>query len=492
MTITAAPTLGLDVPQVRKPYKPSATLFRFHSDHTSLYRGIMGPFGSGKSVGCVHELLYRARNQRPHHGLRKTRFVAIRNTYRELESTTIKTWTDWVPQEVCPIKQTAPISGRMVSRLDDGTMMDMEILFISMDKKQDISKALGLEATGFWVNEAREVPKSAIDMLSRVGRYPSMKDGGPSWRGIIMDTNPPDTDHWWYRLSEEEQPEGWKFYRQPGGLIRTIDGRYIANPLAENIDNLVDGYGYYFQQIPGKEKAWIDAYVLGHYAYLFDGRPVYQDVYDDAVHLAKRPLGVYRGLPLLLGWDFGNTPACVVGQQTQMGVLNILREYQCTRGGIFQFVTDIVKPAIAKEFAGMQVVSVGDPSGSTGAQANIEITCFGELANLGIPTRPAKTNEFTMRREAVLYWLGRNAYGRAGFQIDPSCHILRKGFLGSYQFARVQVAGEERYKDQPVKNEYSHLQDALQYLCMEAHSPVIAQTPAREAFPQRNQRGRAR
>jgi hypothetical protein len=40
----------------------------------------------------------------------------------------------------------------------------------------------------------------------RVGRYPSLRVGGPSWTGIIMDTNPPDDDSWWYKLAEEDKP----------------------------------------------------------------------------------------------------------------------------------------------------------------------------------------------------------------------------------------------------------------------------------------------
>ena len=30
--------------------------------------------------------------------------------------------------------------------------------------------------------------------------------GGFNWSGVVMDTNPPDTDHWWYRVAEEETP----------------------------------------------------------------------------------------------------------------------------------------------------------------------------------------------------------------------------------------------------------------------------------------------
>ena len=41
--------------------------------------------------------------------------------------------------------------------------------------------------------------------------------------------------------------------------------------------------------------------------------------------------------------------------------------------------------------------------------------------------------------------------------------MLRKGFAGGYHYRRLKVAGDERYHDEPNKNEFSHVHDALQY-----------------------------
>lgn len=477
-------------------YKPSPTCKRFHWDSKSLYRFLMGPFGSGKSTACVMEILNRAHLQAPGaDGVRRVRCVALRNTYPELKSTTIKTWTDWVPEEECPINWAAPISAKMKKRLPDGSLLDFEMLFISMDRTADVAKALGLEATMFWVNEAREIPFSIISVLDRVGRYPSMKDGGPTWSGIIGDTNPPDTDHWFYRLAEQKCPEGWAFYKQPGALIRKKDGSYVPNPEAENVAHLTDGYGYYHKMVPGKPEEHINVYVLGQYGKVFTGRGVYEGVYDDVRHVSRddqgnpMPLGVYRGLPLLVGFDFGNTPACVIAQETRTGVLNVLREYQCEYGGIYQFVTDTVRPALLREFAGMSLIAVGDPAGTAGSQANTEVNCFNELARLGIQAAPASTNDFTMRRESVMFYLSRMSNNRPAFQLDPSCQMLRRGFQGGYEFSRVQVIGDERYRDIPSKNQYSHLHDALQYVCLRANQPVASRPASRKALPDARPRG---
>lgn len=48
-------------------------------------------------------------------------------------------------------------------------------------------------------------------------------------------------------------------------------------------------------------------------------------------------------------------------------------------------------------------------------------------------------------------------------QIDPSCRVAIKGLAGAYQFRRVQVSGEYKYHDKPVKDRTSHVCEAIQY-----------------------------
>ena len=43
------------------------------------------------------------------------------------------------------------------------------------------------------------------------------------------------------------------------------------------------------------------------------------------------------------------------------------------------------------------------------------------------------------------------------------CKVLHKGFLGGYQYRRMQVSGFEKYTEEPDKNRFSHPHDALQY-----------------------------
>ena len=265
-------------------YDAAQTIAEFHRSDAFI-RGVRGPMGSGKSVGCVMEMVIRAHQQAPdRYGKRKTRWAAIRNTYGELKTTTLKTFSAWVPESIAPVNRGEPMIARMVLRLPDHTTVDMEVVFLSMDKPADIGKLKSMDLTGVWLNEASELDKSILDMATgRVGRYPEKKDGAIfTWAGVIMDTNSMDDDHWWYGLAEgaddtDEQAEiealkkqlteqlarlGMRrtlmdFWNQPPALIEA-QGSYVPNPAAENVEHQPMGYAYWLLLVNGKEKQWVD------------------------------------------------------------------------------------------------------------------------------------------------------------------------------------------------------------------------------------------
>jgi len=396
-------------------------------------------------------------------------------TYGELKTTTIKTWQEWFPDTLCPIVYDSPIRGRIRMVLPDKTTMDLEIMFLALDKPKDAKRLLSLELTGIWFNEVREIPKTLVDAgLSRTGRYPSMADcpDDTSWTGMIADTNPPDDDSWYYKLAEKSKLPNWEFFRQPGGLLPVLDTRgrtvgYEANPIAENVQNHKQGYRYWMKNVGSADSDWIKVHCMGDYGAIFDGKPVYGDAFNEFVHKSPVPLGLFGGIPIMLAWDYGLTPACLFGQVTPTGQLRILRELWCEDGGLKQFTENAVKPMLANTFPGIPFSSVGDPAGEQRSQAD-ELTCARVLANLKIPTMAASTNDFLPRRQAVLDRLTRlDAVGQPAILIDPSCHMILKGLKGGYKFERVQVSGQdEKFKDVASKNKFSHLADALQYMCL--------------------------
>ena len=463
----------------------------------SFFSGMMGPVGSGKSSTACWRMIMTALQQIPFEGVRQSRWVVVRNTYPELKSTTIKTWQEWFPEEVAPMNWGSPITSHLLIKdIGDGTGLDLEVLFLAIDRPEDVGKLRSLEATGIWINEASEIPKEVFDMCTqRVGRFPALRRGGPTWTGVVADTNPPDDEHWWYILAErdtstefgaeliasmdaaskvlrergflKEDQAHFKFFRQPGALY--LEGtEYKPNPDAENVGNIKNGYAYYYNQIAGKTEDWIKVFILGEYGTTLSGKPVFPE-WNEKFHLAKEPIAAIRGLPIIVAWDFGLTPAAVLLQMTAKGQVLILREYVSEDMGIRQFASTVVRPAITNDFGAFRLLSVGDPAGTARAQTD-EKTCMQELLDCGFPTEPADTNEFVARRESVAFWLLRSTGGAPGIIVDPSCKVLRKGFNGGYHFAYTVSSGARRVKDRPEKNRFSHPHDALQYGCLKLRS----------------------
>lgn len=399
-------------------------------------------------------------------------------TYRELADTTLATWLQWFPEGTAGSLNRSD----MVYKIRYG-QIEADVLFRALDKPGDVRKLLSLELTGGWVNEARETPKVIVDVLGdRVGRYPptDKKAGtGPSWSGIIMDTNPPDDDHWWYNLAEVERPPGYKFLRQPGGLIE-INGRFFPNPKAENLEHLEDNY--YLVRMPGKSPAYIRVYYCGQYGFIVDGKPVYPE-YVDAVHCAQNPIPPVSGLPVYIGIDFGLTPAALFGQRLQNGRWLWLDELVTENMGATSFAK-LLAPKIREEFGNLEIRRItGDPAGDTRSEVD-EATCFQILKANGIPAVPAPTNDFMVRRDAVGNALTRFIDGKPGLIISPKCKTARKGMAGGYCLKRLQVVGEERYKDMPDKvNIYSHVCEAGQYMMLGAGegSSVIHSTDSQSS-----------
>lgn len=470
----------------------------FHQSE-AFVRGVRGPWGSGKSVACVIEILKRGMEQKPDKkGVRKTRWLAIRNTYAELETSTIKTWKDWFPEEIAPVKHTVPITSVMRLKLADRTVMHIEVIFVSCDRPDDVGKVKGVELTGAWLNEASEIDKAILDAVTaRVGRFPAKRDAPYTWCGVIMDTNSMDDEHWWYRLAREQDPQAvasmrevfdgvmrdmglpsrplMEFFDQPPALLEVIGEfgiRYEPNPAAENAKNHNLGAGYWLQQIVGKRKQWIDIYILNRYGRVVDGLPVYPN-WKDEWHGKPRRVTPIRGLPLVIGMDFGVTPAAAICQFTPLGQLLIVGEVVTPKGhtqGAKQLYELALRPYLAVNFPGFKFRIVGDPAGNKRFEGDTEgvKTPLGQLQALGADVSPAQTNKPEMRKAAMDSYLARAVDGEPALLIDSSCKTLLAGMAGRYHYRRVQVGGSEpKYEEKPYKNHWSHVVESAEYVALE-------------------------
>jgi hypothetical protein len=181
------------------------------------------------------------------------------------------------------------------------------------------------------------------------------------------------------------------------------------------------------------------------FALTFPGDPVYPE-FRGAIHVAAKDLPAVPGIPIMRGWDFGNTPACVVVQFNNHGQLIILREFMATRPGIYHFGEE-VKRECTLEWPDHSWIDYGDPSGAAVRETDAR-SCFEILRDdLGIAIKTGGT-AWVKRREAVARRLTSLSDGEPALLVNPRCKLMREGFQGGYFFAPQKDAqAVEQYRE---------------------------------------------
>lgn len=450
------------------------TISRF-MESNAFIRGLVGPLGGGKSSGCVWDLAQRGVAQAPGpDGVRRSRWVVIRNTNRQLEDSTIRTFLQWFPPHIhgtwLPSKANYTIKSLKAGANEPAA--DIEFQFRALDRPDQVGNLLSTEYTGGWINEGREVPWAVYDaLIGRVGRYPAMRDGGPSWYGLIADTNPPDTESDWYSFFEDKDHAEAVALLSKALVARGLPAVSVDNyaqcfkqpsglgPLAENLPNLPPGY--YERQLPGKSEDWIKVYLRGEYGFTVDGKPVWPE-YEDSIHCPaderKWPRTI-AGVPVYRSWDFGITPAVVFSQITPDGQWIVVDEMVATDMQFDQFSDEVTEHS-ARNFAKSSFEDYGDIAGKQRAAAASR-TCFEIAWAKGIQMQEAP-QAVRLRIEATAKPMRTLRGDKPQFVLHPRCKRLRRALMGGYHFRRIHVSGE-RYSPEPEKNVYSHVADALGY-----------------------------
>jgi hypothetical protein len=457
-------------------YRPLPTIQKFH-DCNSDNRCIVGPVGSGKTLGVSWELfhflpifLYK------YYGYKQVIWTIVRRTYRELIDTTQATIFaafPWYSYE----------SGKETMHLKlkvDDTELEVQALFRSCDSAADIGKFKSLEQTGHWIDESIEVPQEAKLMLKgRDGRFPS-NDLAKKWweekfgkipdrfwndkandyimprpRFSIETTNPPDVEHPTYsQFAWDPMPPGPLPTKPP---LKNHTGFW--QPPYENV-YIRPGYYEDLRNDYADNPDWIDMYIEGKPGVLIRGKLVYNNFNRDW-HIAIQPLIWNKGT-LYRGWDnSGNCPACILLQMPDFRKVQVLKEFTTDKEGIVDFTKRVVVEC-EQNYPGAKYLDYGDPAGA--ADYSKREGGFTNNAKLmkdacGIEVISSDQN-ITARLQAIDQQLSKID----GVLIDSSCTRLINGFLGGYCYKEIGNTGE--YSDTIVKNRWSHIHDAFQYVML--------------------------
>lgn len=440
-------------------YNAPPTISDFMLDSTHEVRLILGPYGSGKTTGCIMELARRMLDEYPDaQGVRKTRFVVVRNTAQQLRQTILEDIRKWLQPAMTYRVTDSTIQFRFKHPTQG--MIESDWMLIPLDKPEDQQRLLSLNITGGWISEFREVPISVVEaLLGRVGRYRPLGVKKNAWHGIIGESNPPDEDSDWYKKLEIEKPANWALYRQPGGM----------EPNAENRENLREGY--YESLIESNNADWVDVHVHAKYGKSLSGQAVFRASFRPDFHVTYSDVRPIPGRALMIGQDFGRTPASLIGQVDNRGRLVIFKEVATTDSGIEQFCTSLLKPELLSNFVGFANYMIGDPTGRYKGQITEE-SPFDALKRVGFKVYPAPTNDIEPRLRAVEQLFLRQIDGGPMLLIcGHGCPQLVQALKFNYRYRRKQ---NQQLEDSPEKTHpWSDLADCLQYMALGVNGDYI-------------------
>ena len=385
----------------------------------------------------------------------------MRNTRQMLWDTSIQDFLKWFPDGLAG--SLAKTEMKFTLKFDD---VECEVLFRGLDDSNDVRRLLSLQASFAIFDEFREInPDVFSTMQGRLGRYPDkllvppipgvhnggcIKEDGSSNALLWGMSNPPDSDTWWEQYFTDP-PDNANVFTQPSGM----------SPEADWLQYLPDGY--YENLAESNDEDWVDVYVHSKFGRSLAGKPVFRNFEAD-YHVAKekiKPL-IDENYPLIIGLDFGLTPACTINQQDARGRFMTLQELVSDGMGILRFCRELLRPVLTNEFPGHPVIIIGDPAGRQRAQTD-EKSVFDILKSEGFTAIPARTNSITARISAVENLLSGQVDTGPRHLIDPQCKKLIAALRSGYRY-KVKTTGEVEPK--PEKNMHSHLADAHQYAAL--------------------------
>lgn len=453
---------------------------------TGFIEGIMGPYGAGKTTTCFQRIIRSALLQRPApDGVRRVRWCVLRDTYSQLESNVMADWFSWFPKTKENYNGERKESKHLLDFPGFG-LVEINILWRALgedNKPEMVFK--GMQLTGLWLNETDTLYESCLKFgLPRVGRYPLAKDGGCAFSCIIMDFNAPEVTNWTYELFVDgklplsepemqaiEQDLGQsirpKLYRQPSG----------RSPEAENLHNLP--HGYYARMAMGMSENEQRRFIDNEFGAVRAGQPVFPE-FNDRFHVSEHNLVANADWPLFLAVDGGSTPAAVIGQKSPDGQVRLIDEIvvlspdkdtELAKMGGNAFGV-VVKDHLNEHYPDCQVGDVwADPATEYGdySAEHEEDQCwlddFADTLALRCRAAPVPGNRLNPRLKGVRDLLTNNVGAKPGLLVSPKCKKVRQGFNNGYVIAKRKLSnGKTKLKDEPEKNDFSHVHDALQYL----------------------------
>lgn len=393
--------------------------------------------GEGKSAALAWSIFYHAKHNPG------AQAVVIRDTWENLRVTTLKEFFKWFQPGVFGTWNESKKTFTWAEGIAKGAVVGL-----GLDDPTDASKLQSRELGFIAMDEPAPAAQSGgiSELVFDIG-FTRLRQPGMQWYGYKLATNNPDETHWTYKRFVDPGTEGFVAW-QPH--------------TPENEKNLPPGYYADLRRLMSLNPSLVDRFVEGKYGFQQVGKSVTPE-WNDAIHLATG-LSPIRGCPLVLLWDFGLNPTCIITQVTPLRRWLILEAFVGEDEGVEELITRQVKSVLAEKYqswvkdkGGRSIVHIGDPNGimreqSSAARSAVRVL----LKEIGGSFRkgPKTIEERVIPLRAALRQTGLILVDRT------NARAVWQALRGGWHY---KVSNSGVISVNPEKNIHSHPGDAMGY-----------------------------
>ncbi len=407
--------------------------------------------GEGKSAALCWATWYHTKNNPG------ADWIIVRDTWVNLEGTTQKEFFEWFWDYGTYKASTKTFTWR-AEGMNNGKKWGT-VRFMGLDDAKDAHSLQSLPIAGFGMDEPAPAAESGgiaeeiFDVaLSR------LRQKNMNYYAAKLAQNNPDENHWSYRrfvdpgtpptpkeLLPQQQDSGFTLWH---------------TDIPENLQNLPPGYYESLRTKWAHRPDFVKRFVDGQFGFIGKGTKVTPE-WNDSIHLATG-LAPVPGVELVLLWDFGLNPTCIITQVTPMGYWNFIESHVGDGIGVEELIEDRVKPTLRANYPRkVKLRHIGDPAGKNREQSSSQRTAVKHLTKeLGGRwyDGPIQIHERIDPLRAVL----RKTHGGRGVvQVDR--HKAKEVYLALRGGWHYHVARTGMVSQNPEKDEHSHPGDAAGY-----------------------------
>lgn len=382
-------------------YHPNSKQTLIHQSQAT-FKNMLGAFGSGKSRCGCEEGFKLSMSYPGNIGL------VCRKDYTTLKDSTMKTWFEMVPLNSPLVESWNQTTHDLYLKTPGGK--PSLIMFRGADEYQQFGS---YELGWFFIDQAEQVKEEVFVMLQNRLRHQGVKHCG------IITPNPPSQYHWIHRIFEKQ-------YKNDPDYVSVHTSTY------DNKENLP---GPYLERLEKMPDNWKKMYLYGEYGFMAEGDPVYAD-FRSETHVAKEPLQVIKGLPIIRSWDFGYLyPACGFYQISKTNDrIYKLAELIGQNMIIDKFADTVIQYALQR-FPNTKFVDCGDPAGEQHNDKS-EHTSVEILATKGVTPFNCQRSFIKDGLNLIRRYLIVRDDGKPSYVIDPSCRITEETYIGGYYLSK--------------------------------------------------------